>query len=153
MYWYSSGMSLPFYQTTRLHKPGESSLLYFKTIHILSLMLYKKKNSVFWDVAPCISCMHRRFGGPHRHLLTLVPRSRIFLLWRRRRYVPPKRRFKQDLHSATAQKATFFIATAVKTSDLTSLRYILMLCLHLPLGLASDVFPSAFQAKILYAQF
>jgi hypothetical protein len=32
------------------------------------------------------------------HLLTLVPRSRIFLPWRWRRYVPPKRRFTQDLH-------------------------------------------------------
>jgi hypothetical protein len=38
------------------------------------------------------------------HLLTLVPRSRIFLPWRWRRYVPPKRRFTQDLHGATSQK-------------------------------------------------
>jgi hypothetical protein len=30
------------------------------------------------------------------HLLTLVPRSPIFLPWRWRRYVPPKRRFEQD---------------------------------------------------------
>jgi hypothetical protein len=37
-------------------------------------------------------------------LLTLVPRSRIFLLWRWRRYVPPKRRLM--LHSATPQKTT-----------------------------------------------
>jgi hypothetical protein len=41
------------------------------------------------------------------HLLTLVPRSRILLPWRWRRYVPPKRRFKQDLHSATSQKTEF----------------------------------------------
>jgi hypothetical protein len=39
-----------------------------------------------------------------------------------RRYVPPKRRFSQDLHSATSQKTTFFIATAVKTSNHTWLR-------------------------------
>jgi hypothetical protein len=38
------------------------------------------------------------------HLLTLVPRSRIFLHWRWRRYVPPKRRFTQDLHGDTYQK-------------------------------------------------
>jgi hypothetical protein len=55
------------------------------------------------------------------HLLTLVPRSRIFLPWRWRRYVPPKRRLTQDLHSATFQKTTFFIVTAVTTSNLTNI--------------------------------
>jgi hypothetical protein len=35
--------------------------------------------------------------------------------------VPPKRRFTQDLHGATSQKTTFFLVTAVKTSDLTKL--------------------------------
>jgi hypothetical protein len=41
---------------------------------------------------------NRRFGGTYRlhlqgsHLLTLVPRSRIFLLWRWRRYIPPNHR-------------------------------------------------------------
>jgi hypothetical protein len=53
------------------------------------------------------------------HLLTLVPRSRIFLPWRWRRYVPPKSRFTQDLHGATSQKTAFFIVAAVKTSNLT----------------------------------
>jgi hypothetical protein len=24
------------------------------------------KNAVFWDVAPCISCVNRRFGGTYR---------------------------------------------------------------------------------------
>jgi hypothetical protein len=42
------------------------------------------------------------------HLLTMVPRSRIFLPWRWRRYVPPKRRFTHDLHGATTQKTAFF---------------------------------------------
>jgi hypothetical protein len=55
------------------------------------------------------------------HLLTLVPRSLIFLPWRWKRYVPPKRRFTQDLHGTTSQKTTFFIITAVKTSNLTKL--------------------------------
>jgi hypothetical protein len=54
------------------------------------------------------------------HMLTLVPRSRIFLPWRLRRYVPPKRRFTQDLQGTTSQKMTFFIVTAVKTSNLTN---------------------------------
>jgi hypothetical protein len=34
-----------------------------------------------------------------------------------RRYLPPKRRFTQDLHGATSQKMTFFIVTAVKISN------------------------------------
>jgi hypothetical protein len=54
----------------------------------------------------------------YSHLLTLVPRSRIFLPWRWRRYVPPKCRFTHDLHSDTSQKTAFFIVTAVKTSNL-----------------------------------
>jgi hypothetical protein len=41
------------------------------------------------------------------HLLTLVSRALIFRPWRWRRYVPPKRRLTQDLHSAKFQK-TFF---------------------------------------------
>jgi hypothetical protein len=40
----------------------------------------------------------------------LVPRSPIFLPWRWRRYVPPKRWFNsQDLHGATSQKTAFFV--------------------------------------------
>jgi hypothetical protein len=94
------------------------------------------KNAVFWDVAPCRSCVTRRFGGTYRlhiqgrkirergtsestgcfstgdsvcsHLLSLVPRSRNFIPWRWRRYVPPKRRVTQDLHGATSQKTIFF---------------------------------------------
>jgi hypothetical protein len=42
------------------------------------------------------------------HLLTMVLRLRIILPWRRRRYVPLKRRFTQDLHGATPQKTAFF---------------------------------------------
>jgi hypothetical protein len=78
------------------------------------------RNSVFWDVAPCRSCVNRRFGGTYRlhlacsHLLTLVPLSRIYLPWRWRRYVPPKHRLTQDLHGATSQKMAFFIVTAVR---------------------------------------
>jgi hypothetical protein len=42
-----------------------------------------------------------------------------FMSWRWRRYVPPKRRFTQYLHDDKSQNKTFFIATAVKTSNLT----------------------------------
>jgi hypothetical protein len=45
------------------------------------------KNAVFWDVAPCRSCVDRRFFEKQQ---------------------PPKRRFIQDLHGATPQKTTFF---------------------------------------------
>jgi hypothetical protein len=48
------------------------------------------------------------------HLLTLVPLSRSFLLWRLRPYVPPKRRFTQDLQGTTSQKTALFIVTALK---------------------------------------
>jgi hypothetical protein len=44
--------------------------------------------------------------------------------WWRRRQVPPKRRFLQELHGVTSQKTQFFIVTAVKTSNLT---YIFMI--------------------------
>jgi hypothetical protein len=46
--------------------------------------------------------------------------ARIFLPWRWRRYIPPKRRFTQDLHGVRSQKTAFFIVTAVITSNLTS---------------------------------
>jgi hypothetical protein len=48
------------------------------------------------------------------HLLMLVP-----LPWKWRRCFPPKRRFTHYLLGAKSQKMTFFIVTAVKTSDLT----------------------------------
>jgi hypothetical protein len=75
-------------------------------------------------MAPCRYCVNRRFGGRYRlHLQGRKIRERgtsvrIFLSWRCRRYVPPKRRFTQDLHGATSQKAAFFIVTAMKSSNL-----------------------------------
>jgi hypothetical protein len=53
------------------------------------------KNAVFWDVSPCRSCENRRFGG--MYLLHLQGRKI------RSRYVPPTRRFTQDLHGASLQ--------------------------------------------------
>jgi hypothetical protein len=81
------------------------------------------KNAVFGDVALCRFCVNRRFGGTYRlHLQgrkirergnsvsrwLQSARSRILLPWRWRLYDPPKRRFTQNLHSATSQKAAFF---------------------------------------------
>jgi hypothetical protein len=50
----------------------------------------------------------------------LLVRSRIsscLLPWRWRPYVPPKRRITQFLHGTTSQKTSFFIVTAMKTSN------------------------------------
>jgi hypothetical protein len=46
------------------------------------------------------------------HLLTL---TRIFLPWRWRRYLPPKRQFNlKDIHGATSRKTAFFICIFVR---------------------------------------
>jgi hypothetical protein len=67
------------------------------------------KTAVFWDVAPCRSCVNRRFGGTYDiHLQGRRIRGRGTSLSRRRRYVPPKRRFTQDLHGAASHKTAFF---------------------------------------------
>jgi hypothetical protein len=57
-------------------------------------------------------------GGYLQPALFLV--HRFLSPWRRRRYVPPKRRFLRESHGVTSQKTPFFIVTAVKTSNLTS---------------------------------
>jgi hypothetical protein len=62
------------------------------------------KNAVFWDVAPCRSCVKRRLQWPTHALSSLAD----FIPWRWRWYVPPKRRFTQDLYGATSQKTAFF---------------------------------------------
>jgi hypothetical protein len=66
------------------------------------------KNAVFWDLAPCRSCVNRRFGGTYRpHLLGRKIRDRGTSV--SRWLQAPKRRFIQDLHGATSQKTAFFI--------------------------------------------
>jgi hypothetical protein len=66
-------------------------------------MAVTMKNDVFWYVEPCRACINRHFGGTYRHHLQGRP-------WRLRRYVPPKLRFTQDLHSSTSQNTAFFIS-------------------------------------------
>jgi hypothetical protein len=71
---------------------------------------------------------------PSSPRITVIPAGGLFLLatcshtgflladfrpWRWRWYLPPKRRFTQDLHGATSQKTSFFIVTSGKTSNLT----------------------------------
>jgi hypothetical protein len=71
---------------------------YYKNVIFEVFTAVTIKIAVIWDVVPCRSCV-----------LTLVPRLRIFLPWRWRWYVPPKRRFTQDLHGATSQKIAFLL--------------------------------------------
>jgi hypothetical protein len=102
-------------------------LVYVRFVEVFTAVT--KKNVVLWDVAPCSSCVNRRFRRTCRlhlhalyasiYLLTLLPRSRVFLPWRWKRYVPPKRRFTQELHGATSQKTASFVVTAATTSNLT----------------------------------
>jgi hypothetical protein len=88
------------YLLTHLHRPFPSPLYWFPMCPPLRFL----HNWVFSTGGLVCS-----------HLLKLVPRSRIFLPWRWRRYVLPKRRFNsQYLHGGTSQKTAFFIV-AVKT--------------------------------------
>jgi hypothetical protein len=78
----------------------------------------KTKNALFWDVAPCKSCVNWRFGGTYRlHFRVEKPRGRIQSeqVAKCRRFLPPKCRFTQDLHGATSQKMAFILVNAVKT--------------------------------------
>jgi hypothetical protein len=52
-------------------------------------------------------------------LLTLFLARQFLSRWRWRRHVPMKRRFLQEPDGVTSQKTSFFIVTAVKTSNLT----------------------------------
>jgi hypothetical protein len=85
------------------------------------------KNAVFWYVARCKPSFRKNVSPPSSwqknprarnqreqvaadcHMLTLVSRSWMFLPWRWRRNVLPKRRFTQHLHGATSQKTAFFM--------------------------------------------
>jgi hypothetical protein len=82
--------------------------------------IQKKKNAVFWDVAPCRSRVNRRFGGTNRlHLQRrkIRERARRVSKWLQTAVT-------QDLYRATSQKTVFFIVRAVKTSNLTFRRWL-----------------------------
>jgi hypothetical protein len=54
-------------------------------------------------------------------MLTLFLAHRFLSPWWWRRYIPLKRWFLHEPHSTTSRKMTFFIVTAMNTSNLTSL--------------------------------
>jgi hypothetical protein len=66
------------------------------------------KNAVFWDLAPCTSCVIRRFGGTYcLHLQGKKIRER-------------RASVSRWLHTRTSRRhMAFFIVTVVKTSNLT----------------------------------
>jgi hypothetical protein len=98
----------------------------------------KLKSTIFWDITPCSPLsVNWRFGGTYRlHLQDrknklgkklvwkqVASRSLFFLLWRWRRYVPPKRRLTLNgLHCVISQKMVLFITTAVTTSNPTYIK-------------------------------
>jgi hypothetical protein len=87
-------------------------MLYYVGFEVFTAVTMK--NTFFWNVLPCRSCVNRRFEGTYRfHLHSRKisewgTSSPIFLPWIWRQYIPPKLRFTQDLHSATSQKTAFF---------------------------------------------
>jgi hypothetical protein len=88
----------------------------------------QRRNSVAYVHLPIVC----KIWDVCSHLLTLVPRSRIFLPWRWRRYIPQKRRLTQDLHGATSQKTTFY--TVYNLSQISVQGYICLLCIFLTTG-------------------
>jgi hypothetical protein len=117
---------------------GSKYLIYLLRFTCIAFVISNQKKWSLWNASCCVSVSYielylrqtqqyiLEFIGKSVciHWPTLVLRSRILLPWRWRRYVPPKRRSTQDLHSATSQKTTFFIVTAVKASNLTYVKFI-----------------------------
>jgi hypothetical protein len=69
--------------------------LTIECLHVILWSLCYLKNAVFWDVAPCRSCVPRRFGGTYRL----------------------RRSSETSVHTrCTRRHIQFFIVTAVKTS-------------------------------------
>jgi hypothetical protein len=115
--------------TYRLHLQGRKIrergtsmsriLTYVKTTHawtraVALHLSFFKSSSNNWSFLSFQNLKDCSSNPVCSHLLTLVPHSRIFLPWRWRRYVPPKRRFTQDLQGTTSQKMALFIVTAWK---------------------------------------
>jgi hypothetical protein len=88
------------------------------------------KNVVFWDVALCRSCVDRRFGGTYSlHLQGSKIREQSTSMHPPANATASLSNFTtlkmEAPHSATSQKTTFFIVTAVKASNLTYQRTVL----------------------------
>jgi hypothetical protein len=121
-------------------QPNSTLIVRFEVFTAVTL-----KNDVLWDVVPCRSCVNRRFGGtyrlhrPGRKICALVPRSRNFLPWRWRRYVPLKHRFTQDLHGATSQKTAFFNTLIVAYVTVAAGTCLLSCCLAMNINPGSAI--------------
>jgi hypothetical protein len=51
-------------QKSRRVKSQKSNIILLVRFEVFTAVTMK--NAVFWDVAPCTSCVNRRFGGTHR---------------------------------------------------------------------------------------
>jgi hypothetical protein len=88
----SSCMNRCFGGTYRLHLQGRKSMSEKPAWaggcrHYVRFEVFTEvtmKNSVFWDVEPCSSCVKRRFGGTSVHTRTTRrhnPEKAFFLIW------------------------------------------------------------------------
>jgi hypothetical protein len=91
-------------------------------VHLRSSYL-KLKKAVFWGVAPCRYCVKRRLFE-HAHAGSSLADFLLFSSTVKMEAIhSAETSVKQYLHDATSQKTAFFIVTAVKTSDLTYLKF------------------------------
>jgi hypothetical protein len=82
------------------------------------------KSAIFWDITHCVVRWVSTDVSEEHIACHLLSRwflaQLIFRPWRRRRYVPRKRRLTLNgLHCVISQKMVLFIATGVITSNLT----------------------------------
>jgi hypothetical protein len=75
----------------------------------LGIQVYTQKNVTVCTEFTCeVWGFHGgEYAASCSHLLTLAPRSRFFIIWRRRRYVPLKHQFAQGFHGAISQTTAF----------------------------------------------
>jgi hypothetical protein len=90
------------------------------------------KITVFWDVTPCDSCRNRLFGGTRASiirvtrigelgLLAVASNGRTLNTLMMEALRSSETSVIKEPHGVTCQKTAFFIATAVKTSNLNRL--------------------------------
>jgi hypothetical protein len=61
------------YRRPRSQQPVCELQTYILNVRFEVVTAVTMKNAVFWDVAPCSSCVNRRFGGTYRIVCSLQP--------------------------------------------------------------------------------
>jgi hypothetical protein len=102
-------------------------------------------------MAPCRSCVNRRFGGIYRLQIPAHDGSSLAdFSTLKMEAMSPKRWFIQDLHGAISQKTAVFIAKAVKTSTLTS--SVLVQCTDKQHAMSSHELQSALMLTVEFSK-